>query len=528
MDSLVKRQPTKIVWRAIIFLLVSVTPFSNLFAGRAQLYFGAILSNDMTIVLATINDVAEVDSPNVDSLNNKISGFRFRLDFEEIIRLGQMQPDVRKFDVAFSSSGYGTNWEFGAKPTNGMKVMAHLKKLKSGEFELHNHPGGVLVLEDFKQPVVEQTREICDLWKIDDPAQQLERVIAGYRGDTLIQSYCSKVLGDLDGTWTGLNLEGEIDQRLADSILFEPFASKTPVSLSRFGSLEYKFWNEFRGKGWELYEPRYDLLSRSIDKMIAEAQPAHHNTFDAMITRLCSYPSHSQENYQRMMKVIDGKLDILKFGTTIRLSMIYRAHTSDPKMESLNEEIFDSLLAMISDNGDLADGAAIAIGNIAVSYAGVGPVPEKFMKLIQCETDFEISNRVRARMGSALREVRAAKPPKLDADVAVLSYPWDSLIGKKVFVSAVSCYNDGQHGASADFRSQRLWLDGIDDWPDEVGGGSAVQLTGRLTKVTDLPVFRYEIGKPLGDGLPVPEGYSLRKASTRYVLLEPSWKIIEK
>ena len=525
-----KLKPLGIASRAIVFLLVFVflnLTSSNLFAGRVVLSIGSILRQNLTIVLATVQDVKEVESDRVDSLGKKFTGFSFRLDFEEIIRPGEMKPTVEKFEVPFSQSGYATNWEFGAKPINGMKVMAFLKKAESGEFELHNFAGGINVLEDFDQPIVKDIREICKLWEIGIPAEQLKIVIAGCRGDGAIQSYCSQALSDLDGGRTGLNLAGVIDQKLADSILFEPFASKKPVSLSKFQSCEQRFWNKFRGRGWELYEPRYDLLSRSVDKVIADGELDHHNTFDSMIMRLCRYPAHAQENYQRLMKVVYGKVDDYKFGTAMRFSLIYQPHTTDPEMQALNDEIFDSLLKMISDNGDLADGASIAMGDIAESYAKVGPVPEKFMKILKGETDFEIPARSRGRLNNALRVVESAKPPKLDDDVVVLSYPWDDSVGKKVFVSANNCFEDGQHGASAKFRGQRLWIDGLERWPEGFRSNDHVQLTGRLTRVNDLPVFRYEVGQAFKTGLPVPEGYSLEKAATRYVLMEPTWKAVK-
>ena len=124
--------------------------------------------------------------------------------------------------------------------------------------------------------------------------------------------------------------------------------------------------------------------------------------------------------------------------------------------------------------------------------------------------------------------MKAIKPLKLAEGTVLLTHPWDDLIGKKVSVSAAASFLNKEQGTSASTRGPRLWLDGMDGWPDELDGNAPVQLTGRLTKVVDLPVFRYEVGQAFKEGLPVPEGYSLEKAATRYVLMEPTWKIIEK
>ena len=144
-----KRKPTEFAWWAIVLMLVSVCFIlnsPNLFAGRGVLSIGNALAQNMTVVLATIEDVKEVDSGEVDSLGNKITGYSFRLDFVEVIRLGQMNANVKKFDVAFSSNRHGSNWDPGSKPINGMKAMVHLKPVKLGVFELHSHDGGILVL----------------------------------------------------------------------------------------------------------------------------------------------------------------------------------------------------------------------------------------------------------------------------------------------------------------------------------------------------------------------------------------------
>ena len=489
------------------------------------LHFGTIARHDMTIVLATTNNVAAVEKPRPDDPNKMDPGFSFNLKFDQIIRPGKIASGVDDLDVAFARL---------SKLTNGEKVMVHLKQLKTGQWMPSELPGGIVVLKDFDQPAVEMTRKVCRLWEIPEPAKQLEKVIAGYRGDDdLMKSYCLSVLRDLDSFSTGLNLSGVIDSQMANSIIYEPYASTKTVSANAFSKFESIFWNKFRSLNWDQQEARYPLLSGTVDKIIADGEEIQHTVFDSMVKKLCFYPEHGQENYQRLLKVIDGKVDIYKFGAATNLSMIYHPHTTDPKRQLLNDEVFKKLVSFISDtnsnleNSYVDSGAAIALGNIALNYAKVGPVPEKFMTLLKIESDFDVSERVKDRLRGALKDVEATKPLKIDDDFVVLSYPWDNLLGKQVAVSATKCLHTG-YGAAAETRLGRLWLEGLQEWPDGVSSFAPLQLTGRLKKVEDLPAFRYKPGQPFGDGLPVPDGFSLKKARTRYVLEDPSWKLIPK
>ncbi|MCY2926593.1 MAG: hypothetical protein NT031_14370, partial [Planctomycetota bacterium] len=54
-----------------------------------------------------------------------------------------------------------------------------------------------------------------------------------------------------------------------------------------------------------------------------------------------------------------------------------------------------------------------------------------------------------------------------------------------------------------------------------------IQVTGELVQVEDIPVFRYEKGKPFGHGLPVPEPYSLKDMSRRLVLQNAKWEFLK-
>ena len=518
-------QQAKIIRFALLFFFfVNLHPCA-VFAGRGVFELGSLRSSDATIVLATIQDVATVERERRGDPQKKEFGFRFRLVFEEVLRRGQMPAEMSEFEMPFSLSGYATNWESGAKPANGMKAMAYIFPSKSEQSQVFSNSCFVSPLDDFDQPIVDQTRKICRLWQVRNPAKLLKLVLDGYRGnDPWAQMFCLRCLGDLSGSSTGVKLSGVIDPEMAHSIIFEPYALNNAISTDKALYCEHIFWNRFRGRGWEQNEPRYSLLSKTVDQVIANGEEIHHNLFDSMTKKLCSYSEHSRENYERLLRVINGTVDDYKFGAQIQLSDVYQPHTSDSQMQKLNQEVFDKLLELVAEE-ESSDGAAIAVGNIAIDYAAVGSVPEKFMKLLEDRTNIELSVRAKERLRDALKKVRSFPKLETAADVSVLAYPWESHIGKKIVVAADTRYADGLHGASAEVRHQRLWIDGHAKWPEDLRDGTQVFLSGRLKKVEDQAAFRYEVGKPFGDGLPVPEGYSLDKARTRYILVDAEWKV---
>jgi len=78
-----------------------------------------------------------------------------------------------------------------------------------------------------------------------------------------------------------------------------------------------------------------------------------------------------------------------------------------------------------------------------------------------------------------------------------------------------------------------IWMDEIESWPDGYysaeGHSKTLEVTGTLIEKYDLPVFIDSdslLLKP--QGIPVPEGTDLNKASYRLLLRDASWIIIKK
>jgi hypothetical protein len=75
-----------------------------------------------------------------------------------------------------------------------------------------------------------------------------------------------------------------------------------------------------------------------------------------------------------------------------------------------------------------------------------------------------------------------------------------------------------------------VWIDDLCLWPEGYysGGdrGKKVRASGILVEDHGLPVFIPKDGEPLVQGIPVPEGTDLKKASHRYLLRDATWELL--
>jgi len=81
--------------------------------------------------------------------------------------------------------------------------------------------------------------------------------------------------------------------------------------------------------------------------------------------------------------------------------------------------------------------------------------------------------------------------------------------------------------SSITVSGRRFELSDAERLPSPRGKRQHVAIRGTLRLKNDVTVFRYEAEKPFGEGLPVPEGYSLEESRQRYVLEDVTWEIIK-
>jgi len=115
--------------------------------------------------------------------------------------------------------------------------------------------------------------------------------------------------------------------------------------------------------------------------------------------------------------------------------------------------------------------------------------------------------------------VVSAKPPsatKESKDVLAAQ------LGKQVTLIGVA--ENHKLGAFLGCKDFGIAIDGIHRWPEEFEG-KQVSVTGIVIERFDLPVFIRNPNGPDVQGIPVPPGTDLHKASHRYLLKGAKWKL---
>jgi hypothetical protein len=98
-----------------------------------------------------------------------------------------------------------------------------------------------------------------------------------------------------------------------------------------------------------------------------------------------------------------------------------------------------------------------------------------------------------------------------------------SQLGKKVTLSGEAQHR-GKLGAALLGKDFDIWIEGLPYWPNEMQG-KRVSVTGTVIERHDLPVFIPNRKYPGVQGIPVPKGTDLHKASHRYLLKDATWKL---
>jgi hypothetical protein len=309
------------------------------------------------------------------------------------------------------------------------------------------------------------------------------------------------------------------------SHVWEVYATSA-LALPALAMCESVFQNELRGRGWEAHSARYPILARAVRRALKIQTGEQDSDFDDALRRLCEFPGHRRETYALLQDALASP-KMPKFGPAQQLSYLYKAYATDREVRQLNGDLRKTIVELLGSDAS-GEGAAIAVGNICAEYARFGPIPAEWQAILRDEAKIA-TPAARDRLNEQARKLEKQQPAKVPEGAVVLAEPWDSVLEKQVATIALANYRDGQHGASVTIGGHRLWIDGVSEWPEEIRGKrKPFLLSGRLTKVHDLEVFRYQPGEPfVGQGIPVPEGYDLKQTQTRYVLKDAKWTLMK-
>ncbi len=115
--------------------------------------------------------------------------------------------------------------------------------------------------------------------------------------------------------------------------------------------------------------------------------------------------------------------------------------------------------------------------------------------------------------------------------VAPIPWPkdWSNYVGKLVTLEGVAI--NQKIGAALWGEGETIFIDTMDSWPDGYyhGGeqGKRVRVTGTVIERHDLPVFIRRKDVPSVQGIAVPEGTDLHKASHRFLIQNAKWVAVE-
>ena len=239
--------------------------------------------------------------------------------------------------------------------------------------------------------------------------------------------------------------------------------------------------------GWEGYPVRYPILRDSIRRQIAFGKVIQHNLFDHAIIDLCGYPEQAREAYQVLLSVLDGKHEIYQWIGASHLSLVYHARTPDRRLKELNRVVWAKLLELgASTNESLADGAAIAIDEVACEFEAFGGVPDEIKVVVDGKGGppglAKHAYRFRGFLHRRAAAIRGAikELPANAEDAEVLAAPWDDFVGRKVLVAGRFRCHDDRYGDSMEVAGQRrLWV-----IPKDPGPRRKAIFSGRVSRET--------------------------------------------
>jgi len=94
-----------------------------------------------------------------------------------------------------------------------------------------------------------------------------------------------------------------------------------------------------------------------------------------------------------------------------------------------------------------------------------------------------------------------------------------ALVGKTITVEGTA--ENRKDGAVLRGEHFELWMSDLTGWPDDA---KRIRATGVLAEDHGRPVFVRRPDEPIVQGVEVPEGTDLQKASRRWVLKDARWK----
>jgi hypothetical protein len=500
--------------RFVLCLCIWSAPPALVLAGVGSLDYTEIRESGV-IVLATLADVKAVIVERNEADTSDRKGFSFSLRIEEVLH-GSLTE--KSFSIPFSGQGHGSHWHTDSVPHNDDKVLVYLEREESGIWTIPEVPDAIEVLPTFDDPSVRTLRKIIGLWRIARPEGQLEAVRQGLHDDVVdFRCMCVRILA-LDPFAMGVDISRVLSKGESLSTIWSVYTDPT-TPLEVTVNCDWELSQEFRAFNWETFEPRYAVLNSAIRRHVESRRATDNSYWDWSVTSAFSFANHAAANFELCRMLAQSRIEDYRTTGPHRVALVYQATTRNAEQLELNAKILQYLSASLNSK-ELLESAGYAVVDIARMHVDLGELPDALLPLLdKCRPGFD-------KQLQALATEARARIDKLASQLP-LGSDWRSSVGQSVYVYGRRGYRGRWPEASLRANYGDLWIDGLDEWPKELNSTKRLLVTGKLIERNDIPVFRYTKDGKWGEGLPVPTGYDMKAASTRYLLKDAKWQVVD-
>lgn len=481
-----------------------------------------IRTSEAPIILAEVIDSKEVSRPAPGNAGREESGYALTLKVHEVLRGDLKAQTIR---IPFSPSGYARTWEFKASPAKGMKLLVFLEDGKAEEWNDYGMPNTIRMLKTFDDPPVKTWRKILEFWSLQPKEKQEKALRDGCLGEDMgFRLYCVDVLGQKA-------YKQDPDAMDARSFLWEVYTDKR-ADIDTCIACDSTFRNVFRRYGWQSYEPRYAILHSVIERTW-EDKTQDRQSIGYALLELAAYSSHREETLELLSTIAEGPREDVAGAAALYAGRLYDFFPGTKEDKAFNAKLLAALAKWMTKG---KTGSADSAGaGVAVFLLGelpkLGIEREDLAKFAAEDKEYSAEAKSRLAAGRSDLDAGLKKMKRLAVDQGppIVQRCLAACVGKKIRVVAKALWErTPEFGVALDAPGSLVWLPGLEKWPfDFPDAKGYIVAAGELVQKADIPVFRWEKGKPFGEGLPVPKPYDLKEMSRRFVLENAKWEFIQ-
>ena len=493
-------------------------------AARGILTYEKIRADGGPIILAEVLEAVEAARPEAGAPDRTGHGYTITLKVHEVLR-GDLKAETIR--IPFSPKGYARTWEDDAKPQKGMKLLVFLAGGEGKQWNDYGIPDTIRSIEAFDAATVKTVRKILSHWAIQSPADQEKALRAGCLDDDRgFRLYCAGALCD-----RALRRGPEAPEVL--SFLWEVYTDDR-VDIDTWQVCDSTFQNTFRSFGWGTYEPRYAILRKLVDRTWKDKDQSSYQSLQGLLGALAGYCNHRGETLELLTTIANGAREDIGGGAALFMCRLYEFFPATKGEQAMNARLLARLVELMAKGQPgSAEGAATGVDQLVRELPKICVERPDLAELVRNSADKDYRREAKERLAITKRVLddylTKLKPLAVGEGPPMVQQDLAAHLGEKVrMVGKMSWERTPDFGTALQVNGCLVWFPDVAKWPFDFPPPNYVLATGTLAQAEDIPVFRYEKGKPFGQGLPVPEPYNLKDMSRRFLLRDAKWELIGK